>query len=94
MNSRKTRLILAVAVAAALFGYRALHVLGKHAPGVGFDFEMPAGARISPVPRQSLRRVVAGGAQRRGGFGIERDVEMDPRLVESVGIEASGIHVG
>src|SRR5690606_30060488 len=45
MMSRKTRLILAVAVAAALFGYRAL----KHQPGAEADAPPAGSAAAAPV---------------------------------------------
>lgn len=49
----------------------------EDAPGVGFDFEMGADAGMVGAPLQGIGSVAAGGAQGRGGIGIQRDVKMD-----------------
>jgi len=64
-----------------LFFDWALHVGGKNTPGVGFDFPVRAEVWHFFGELEGIARVLAGGLQRLGGFGIERDVEVDAPLL-------------
>ena len=52
-------------------------MIGKNAPGVGFDFEVRTGLRVVFEIMQGSLCVIEGGGEWCQWFGIERDVEMN-----------------
>ena len=63
---------------ADLISQRFLELIGKDAPGVGFDFEVRTGFGMFLEVGERCFGVIEGRGEGRKGFGVKWNVEMDP----------------